>query len=801
MNFLSAKRIDEKKEIEKHPFLARLLFDYRRGWVVLFLLVTVFLGYHASKVHIQTGFEKMVPHTHPYIQNYLAHRSDVQGGNIIRIAVADPGKNIFNDQYLKILREITDEVFLIPGVDRAGLKSLWTKNVQWRAVTEEGFDGGIIVPDTYDGSDASVNQVKKNVMRSGQIGRLVANDFGSTIIEAPLLEINPSTGEPLNYSRFSAKLDEIREKYNDQGVSVHIIGFAKLLGDMIDGTTAVAGFFAVTFLITFVLLYWYCRCIRGTIAPLVCSLMAVIWQLGAIRLLGYGIDPYSVLVPFLVFAIGVSHGVQMVNATALAFGRGFSSREAGRRAFSKLFRPGISALLSDAVGFLTLIFIQIKVIQELAIAASIGIAAIIFTNLLLLPMIISIIGICETGINHATEKRHRESLLAAFFAKFTGKKYARATLIMALILVAFGLVLNKDLKIGDLDRGAPELHPDSQYNKDVDFVTHHFSTSSDIMIVMVKTKEQQSISYAVLDAIDRLQWQLQHVPGVQSTYSVANIAKFMNSMLNEGNPRWYGLSRDQGVINNNILETPPGLISGLCDLSNVIIFLEDHKAETLDRITSAVEKFDAENGGPEVSFLLAAGSAGIEAATNQAIKTSQMFMLIFVYTVVAVMVFFTFRSVKAVLCIIIPLGLTSLLCQALMAKLGIGVKVATLPVIALGVGVGVDYGIYIFSRMREFLEEGESLYVAFSETLKTTGRAVTFTGLTLAVGVFTWVFSPLKFQVDMGILLTFMFLWNMLGVMTLLPSLAFLFLKNGKEVAVKESEKTLKKESAFSLSS
>ena len=219
----------------------------------------------------------------------------------------------------------------------------------------------------------------------------------------------------------------------------------------------------------------------------------------------------------------------------------------------------------------------------------------------------------------------------------------------------------------------------------------------------------------------------------------------------------------------------------------MIIFLEDHRAEILERVTGAVEKFAQENGDEELQFLLAAGSAGIEAATNQTIERSQVLMLVFVYSVVSFMVLVTFRSFRAVICIIIPLGLTSLLCQALMAQMGIGIKVATLPVIALGVGVGVDYGIYIYNKLQERYREGDTLSESFSSALKTTGRAVTFTGITLAVCVSTWIFSPIKFQADMGILLTFMFLWNMLGVMTLLPALAHFVLKP-KKVSVPRAQ-------------
>ena len=221
------------------------------------------------------------------------------------------------------------------------------------------------------------------------------------------------------------------------------------------------------------------------------------------------------------------------------------------------------------------------------------------------------------------------------------------------------------------------------------------------------------------------------------------------------------------------MKAPVGLINADSSFSPVLVFLNDHKAETLTEVIGLIERFAADHNSDQQEFLLAAGNAGIEAATNIVIEEAQYRMLIWVYAVVIFLCMLTFRSIRTVLCIILPLALTSLLCQALMATLGIGVKVATLPVIALGVGIGVDYGIYIYSKLQTYLQSGKPLSEAYFATLKTTGRAVAFTGLTLAIGVGTWVFSPIKFQADMGILLTFMFLLNMLGALLLLPALAY----------------------------
>ena len=251
---------------------------------------------------------------------------------------------------------------------------------------------------------------------------------------------------------------------------------------------------------------------------------------------------------------------------------------------------------------------------------------------------------------------------------------------------------------------------------------------------MVETAPQQCSSFETMNAIDRYMWTLQNVPGVQSTLSLVTASKQVIKGLNEGNPKWEALSRNAYVLNSS-LQDATALYNTDCSLAPVMIYLDDHKAETLERVIAATEAFALQNNTETLKFQMATGNAGIESATNQVIGSAQNQMLVWVYSVVALLCFATFRSLRAVFCIIIPLSITSVLCQALMAQLGIGIKVATLPVIALGVGIGVDYGIYIYSRLESYLREGMPLEQAYLMTLRTTGKAVVFTGVTLGIGV------------------------------------------------------------------
>ncbi|GAB1617526.1 efflux RND transporter permease subunit [Pseudomonas sp. NGC7] len=762
--------------------IERALFNHRHWVLLLCLLTTVLLGWQSGRLELNASFEKMIPTGHPYIANYLDNQKDLSGiGNAVRIAVTNRHGDIYDADYLRTLQALSDQIYLLPGVDRAYMKSLWTPATRWVSVTEEGLDGGPVIPDEYDGSPSSLGELRRNVQLSNEIGQLVAFDQRSSIIYVPLMARTPD-GKPLDYRVLSDQLETLRAKYQSDSVDIHITGFAKKVGDLIEGLEQILLFFAVAILITTVVLYGYTRCVRSTLLVVFCSLVAVVWQLGLLPLLGYELDPYSVLVPFLVFAIGMSHGAQKMNGIMQDIGRGMHRVVAARFTFRRLFLAGLTALLCDAVGFAVLMLIQIQVIQDLAIIASIGVAVLIFTNLILLPVLLSYVGVSPRAAalslrsERAEEGGQVRHAFWRFLDLFTRKPWAAVCVVVSLVMAVLGFLVSLNLAIGDLDAGAPELRADSRYNLDDAFMTRSYGASSDLFAIMVRTPNSACARYDILRKVDELDWQLRSLPGVDSTNSLALLNRRMLVGLSEGSPKWYELQNNQAMLNMITASAPRGLYNESCNLLTLYVYLSDHKAQTLTRLVEHVEAFAAANDTDEVKFQLAAGNAGIEAATNIVVKEANREMLFWVYGAVILLCLITFRSWRATLCAVIPLMLTSILCEALMVWLGIGVKVATLPVIALGVGIGVDYALYVMSIMLGHLRQGASLSEAYYRALVSTGKVVMLTGVTLAIGVGTWIFSPIKFQADMGVLLAFMFVWNMVGALLLLPALAYFLL-------------------------
>lgn len=777
---------DKSFDVNSGTMLERLIFNNRAIILFICLVITLALGAKSFDLSLGASFQKMIPTNHPYIINYVSNKGQLTGvGNALRIAVEHKQGTIFNKEYLAVLQKITDEVFLLPGVDRSFMKSLWSPSVRWTGVTEYGLDGGPVISDRYDGSAESLEEVRFNVERSGEIGQLVSASYRSSVILIPLQETNLETGERVDYHELSIMLEDIRTRYNSDEIDLHITGFAKVVGDLIDGLQQVLVFFALTIGICTVVLYLYTRCLRSTLLVVFCSLVAVIWLLGLLPTLGYELDPYSILVPFLVFAIGLSHGAQKMNGIMQDIGRGMHKLTAARCTFRRLFLAGLTALISDAVGFAILIIIDIPVIQDLAITASIGVAVLIFTNLILLPIMLSYLGVntdaatrsVKIEIMDEQDIEHKRHPIWVFLDLFTQRKFASIAIVTAIILAIFGTVIGSQVKIGDTSIGAPELRADSRYNLDNTYMVENYAASSDVFVVMVKTKQYACANYDNLLAVDALELKIQQLAGVEATNSLAGLAKMASAGMNEGSLKWYGVPRTQNMLNAIITRAPRELFNQNCDLLTIFVYLKDHKADTLTRVIETVEDFAQHYNSDDITFLNAAGNAGIEGATNIVVKQANTQMLMFVYAAVIILAFITFRSWQAVVCAVLPLMLTSILCQALMVWLDIGVKVATLPVIALGVGIGVDYALYILTITQAQLKAGKPLSEAYYKSLIFTGKVVILTGVTLGLAVSTWVFSPIKFQADMGILLAFMFIWNMLGALILLPALANFLLK------------------------
>jgi predicted RND superfamily exporter protein len=885
-------------------FLEALFF---RGRVLLLAglaLFTVAMGYEASKLRMDAGFYKGLPTHHPYIETFTEYQDRLFGANRVIIVLRNTKGDIWNKQFLSTLNDITQDIFYLPGVDRRTVTSLWTPNTRILEITEDGISArdvipGKITPEEMEG--VAIKQLKNDVLKGNLVGRLVSNDFTASLVVTELLEYDPGTQKKLDYIDLGTQLEEkIRKKFEKDGLEVHIIGFAKNISDIAKGGIESAPpFFALAFILTVLSLYFYCRDWKLTWLTVFCSATSVVWQFGLITILGFGLDPLAILVPFLVFAIGTSHGVQQLNMITAELAHGSNAEMAGRSSFRGLLVPGTISILTDAVGFAALYVVPIPQIQELAITAAIGTILKIVTNLIMLPVMVTYMTFpsdYRERVTRARDKRLRWMKLLAVFGK---PSVAFPVSILFFAAFVFTVVKSLDRHVGDLHAGSPELRPDSRYNIDARTISEKFSIGLDLFTIIVETPPGACVEYGSMNYLNEFSWYMRNVDGVRDVQSAAFTAKQIAAGWNEGNLKWKALPRNQYALVQAVGPIPAssGLIDVDCTLLPIQVFLVDGKATTIKKVVKATKEWMDARGFPAIlssgknygdllmppEFLadgkprrepgkptsvwtfkrdqvtdvvytappalkdtplsfavrgfgapanpndilrplgaaipgaeakvdvapgadgkakvdlvsilakpefakaevllvdgvpdaftirLASGNSGVTAAVNESITAYELPSVLIVYAIVIFLTYITYFDWRAALGCCLPLTYATFFGYYFMLVLDIGLKVSTLPVIVLVVGLGIDYAYYIYNRLQYHLSRGANITEAYSEAVLETGNGVFFTALNFAIGVSTWSFSPLKFQADMGLLMTFMFIVNMVMALTALPGLA-----------------------------
>ncbi len=593
-------------------------------------------------------------------------------------------------------------------------------------------------------------------------------------------------GETVEGRYFGGSLDVVAKPNPDYNanVDVQIIGFAKVIGDVADASFEVVGFFALTVFLVWLVLGWYMGSFVIALYPLSCGLLAVIWELGILHLAGYGLDPFAILVPFLVLAISVSHGIQITSFWLLEVAdHGLSSFDASRATYRRLVIPGITALITNIIGFGTILLIPIGIVQEMAINAMFGLVAVVVCKKILLPCLLSYakLGNPERFRRYQNDRDRKLKPIWWSMSVLTLKPAAITVLVLSAATWAGAWWIARDLQIGELHEGVPALRPDSRYNTDSAFIAGNYSIGVDILQVYGRSKKEGCIDYDVMNRINRFGWFLQNTPGVVSTTSMAQLDQTVWGKYNESNPRWTQLPRspDGLVLAGQQFTTSTGLLNEDCSVMPTYVFTKDHRATTIDGVMAAINRFNADSTAEDpVKFELAGGNVGVLAATNDVIKKTEFTVLFWLYAAIIVCVAASFRGLAGVICVVVPLAAVSVFTYAIMVFLGIGQTVATLPVAAFAAGIGVDYGIYIYSVLEENVQsKGMSMREAYADTLHQTGKAVVVTALALSASVATWMLSGLQFQIDMGILLTIMFLANAAAALLMLPAFSTFLIK------------------------
>jgi hypothetical protein len=765
-----------------------LVFSRPKTIMVLLLLVTAFFATRIPGVRMYSDFADLLPQEHPYILLHNQIRDSFGGANNIIMSVEVKEGDLFSDDVIKRIDRITQKIDQLPGVNHNTVASITHRTVRKVWLTETGdvnsapyFDG--LKPHW---SDSEMAQMREDVRANPRVyGLLVSPDLKAGLIKATFNE-----GE-LDYQAIFDEVHKIRQEESDPSVNLYVTGQPTLVGWVYTYVEQILEVFLYTTLILISLLVLYFRRLYGILLPLFGILLATTWGLGIISLLGFNLDPLTLVVPFLISARAMSHGVQLVQRYYLEFDLVGDGRQAARNTFDSLFRPGSLGVVSDAVGLLLIALGSVPINTKMAYYASLWAAAVIPTVLVFIPVALSQLPQPKGRENAAGQDKSRlVAALPDIAAIVSHRGNAIAILVVMGCFAVGGLYFSSWVQIGESEPGSPILYPEHDYNRSSKSINDLFPGSEELFIV-ARTSEPNGIKRPdVLNALDSFKVHMLSDPELGGAKLVTDLIKQVNRIFHSNDPRWAQIPDTDAYVGGLLFayeaSSPvPGASREFIDVdsqnANMVFFYKDHRGETIRRAIHQAKAWinDPANQVEGLEILLAGGSIGVTAAINEASFATNLLVIPLVLALIFVFVTMFYWSFSAGALMMLAMTFATTLTYAYMGIKGIGINVNTVPIIAVGIGVGIDYSIYIMDRIREEAAKGIGLDAAIDKALSSTGQAVGFTATSLIGGVVMWYFlSDLRFQADAALLLCVMLVLNAAAAVLLVPSWIRVFKPN-----------------------
>ncbi|MEW6268976.1 MAG: MMPL family transporter [Thermodesulfobacteriota bacterium] len=567
-------------------------------------------------------------------------------------------------------------------------------------------------------------------------------------------------------------------------VLISVAGEPRLYGWVYHYADEAKWIFLITTVLTWILLFLYFHDWRGALRPTITGVISAIWGLGFINLIGLPFDPLALVIPFFITARAVSHSVQMHDRYYEEYEKaGWDKDKAIVAAFAELFVPTLSGILTDAIGILAILLVPILMLQKLAISASFWILAITISELLLNPIVYYYLKAPDKETVLTREKGWFRNLIFRVTDAILSKAGRVATISAWVLLTALSIYFLKDLTIGDPTAASPLLWLDSPYNVSHTSIQQKFGGVEPLIIVAEGSDKDAMKDPQVLRTMEKFQRFLERDPDVGYSFSLADILRAVNMVFHELEPKW-------GVIPNDWIDvgglffvffsgSPPSetakYVTPDYATAHVTFYAKNHKGDNIRRIIERAKEFIAANPMEKAQFRLAGGLIGVLAAGNEEILKNDLLMNFLGFFTMYVIVLFTYRSWAAGIYLLLPLFLSNIAINAYMGIQGIGINISTLPVVTVGVGFGIDYGLYIVSRIIEEFQKSGDLEFSVREAVSTSGKAVTFTAVTMVLGTLVWWFSSIRFDAEMGLLLALWMAVSFIASMTLMPVLFVVF--------------------------
>ena len=765
-----------------------LVMRFRILTLLLLLGMTAFFGYGITRMAFYTEFMELFPKNHPYVKIHKEYMKYFGGANIATLVLEVKDGDVFNEETLDKIIRINDAVSIVPGVNFYQVFSLASPRVLEITEIAGGFSSVRLLK-TVPTNETEMADLRAKVLTNEAYGTWVSEDLKALRVQAEFLETK------LDYHAIYEAFMKIKEAEENDNHKIYLAGEPVLQGWIYHHVNETTVIFFISCCILVVLLYFFMGRQPIWWIPLLSAVLSAIWGLGMSGFLGYQFDPLIIVVPFLLTARAMSHGIQWLNRFGNEFRRTGDVREAGHITGIELFFPCVIGVVTDACGILIVALIPIPILQHLAILGFVWGLSVIFTVTLFNPVFVSFLPLKADALN---ERLHRASLtnLMARLAKFSISNTGKTVLIIgSVIILSMGLYGFFRVPIGDTHSGSPILWPDSEYNQSIDAINQRFSGMEQIYALVLANPQTQGSLFlpGTLRAMDKLKDYLVNDGDAVFGFSSSDNIRTYNRLCRGNDPKF-------DIVPNTPLEIFQILTISYAEAApedmdkymtpdssaaNVRLFLKDHKGDTLKRVISRMKEWinspeskietldmnDPTKIVPAVEFKPAGGLGGILSAANELIEKANHWLVAGILGFTFFCCAVVYRSLIAGFIFVISLVMANFTSFSYMAWKNIGLNINTVPVVSLGVGLGVDYGLYIVSRIRERIAAGASWEEGIVSGVSSTGRAVFYQAIIMSASVFFWWFSPLRFQAEMGFLLAILMMVNMIVGVLLLPAL------------------------------
>jgi predicted RND superfamily exporter protein len=763
------------------PRFGNLLFDHRKLVLLVVMLVTAWFAWHIPAVRMLSDFADLLPQQHPYIKLHNSIRDTFGGANIITMAVEVEEGTVFTNETLSRIHRITEGMDKLTSINHNLVTSLTHRNTRKISLTPDGNIRSVTYYDPQYG-DYSADELagmQRDVVASPRVfGLLVSPDLKAAIIKGTLNE------GALDYGRIFEELQAIRAQEAAPGIRIHATGNPVLVGWVDSYSAQILQIFLYTVFIVLAILIVYTRRLYGILLPLLGMALTSIWGVGFMGVLGYNLDPLMLVVPFLISARALSHGIQKVERYFLELARTDDRQVAARNTFNALFRPGALAIVADAAALFLIGLGSVPINDKMAIYASFWAVSMLVTVLVTLPMLLAILPKPRKISGKNTFIRDAFPKLALVVGT---PARARAVLWGTLCIVLVATALSFRVQIGEPEPGSPLLYRDHDFNVSSKAINDRFPGSEELFII-ARTDEKGGLKRPeVIKALADFQNYMLLDPTMGGAKGLNNLVMQVNQMTRNDDPRWAVVpnraSDVGGLMFMYMMSAPvPGALLEFLDTdeqrANMVFYYKDHTGETIRRAIHMVKEW-RDNVGSKVPGLhidLAGGPVGVTAAINEEAFDTNLIVVPAVLVLILLFTFWFYGSLHSGVMMLASMGFATTLTYACMGLLDMGLNVNTVPMIAVGIGLGVDYAIYMMDRIKEEMHGAADLQEAVKRAVSTTGVAIAFTATTLIGGIIMWVFiSDLRFQADSARLLIIMLVLNACSAMFLVPAWAEIF--------------------------